>query len=476
MDALLTTTPAAASNGDLTDFYWSNLYIQDKRDQLLPLTLNRAQQHFLANRTGRDLVLKARQMGLSTVIQADQFVAAITTRTRCATLAHDDAGTMFLRRMADRFWVNLPEHVRPPRGLDNATTTSYPTTGSEIFIATAGSKNKGRAGTYTRVHGSEVAFWPDAASVMAGLMQGVPDNGVVVLESTPNGASGWFYERCMEALDGDSTWALHFLSWWWDDGYRMALEAGEMLTYTDEEAALATAHSLTPEQIKWRRAKQKELGRLFPQEYPEDPQSCFLLSGVGYFGDLSDAFTAALDATPQAGHRYVAGLDFAQTTDYTVLSIIDATTMQQVMLLRMNRLPWEEMRRRVIEACRHYNVTALTAETNSMGSTNIEALRSEMGRAGVRTQIVPFTTTNISKAQVMAGLHSAIHEGGLKLLPDAAQRREFVAFTSKQTATGAWSFSAPAGEHDDTVIASALAWDGIIRGAVSLGSSIGTYA
>ena len=211
--------------------YWPLLRIQDKRDNLIPLRLNRVQKHLLANLTGRDLVLKARQMGLSTAIQADQFVTAITRRTRSATLAHDDAGTALLRRMAERFWVNLPDDVRPARGLDNATTTTYPQTGSEVFIATAGSKNKGRAGTYTRVHGSEVAFWPDAAATMAGLMQGVPDTGQVVLESTPNGAQGWFYERCMEALDGNGVWTLHFFPWWWDDGYRLPLEAGETLDY-----------------------------------------------------------------------------------------------------------------------------------------------------------------------------------------------------------------------------------------------------
>lgn len=456
--------------------YWPLLRIQDKRDNLIPLRLNRVQKHLLANLTGRDLVLKARQMGLSTAIQADQFVTAITRRTRSATLAHDDAGTALLRRMAERFWANLPDDKRPPRGLDNATTTTYPQTGSEVFIATAGSKNKGRAGTYTRVHGSEVAFWPDAAATMAGLMQGVPDTGQVVLESTPNGAQGWFYERCMEALDGNGVWTLHFFPWWWDDGYRLPLEAGETLDYDGDELRLVQEHGLTPEQIKWRRAKQAELKHLFIQEYPEDPRSCFLLSGIGYFGDLTGVFTAPWGAVPQAGHRIVGGLDFAQTSDYTVCSLIDATTLQQVALLRLNKLPWAEMRRQVVALCKQWDVSTLTAETNSMGSTNIEELRRELAQAQCKTQIIPFTTTNISKAQVMGGLHSALHEGGLKLLDHADQRRELLAFQSKQTLTGLWQFSAPEGEHDDTVIALALAWDGVARGRVVLGQSMGKWA
>src|SRR5690606_34944342 len=141
--------------------------------------------------------------------------------------------------------VNLPDDKRPPRGLDNATTTSYPLTGSEVLIATAGSKNKGRAGTYSRVHGSEVAFWTDAAATMAGLMQGVPTGGEIILESTPNGAQGWFYERCMEALDGNSIWTLHFYPWWCDKTYSIALEPDEVLTLEPEEKALVERHGLT---------------------------------------------------------------------------------------------------------------------------------------------------------------------------------------------------------------------------------------
>src|SRR6185369_11301344 len=112
----------------------------------------------------------------------------------------------------------------------------------------------------------------------------------VALESTPNGAQGFFYEKCMEALSGNSVWKLHFYPWWWDDEYKLPLTVEEMTFgwfYSDDEQKLIAEHSLTDEQIKWRREKVKELGRLFPQEYPEDVVSCFLTSGNSYFGDLT---------------------------------------------------------------------------------------------------------------------------------------------------------------------------------------------
>jgi len=156
---------------------------------------------------------------------------------------------------------------------------------------------------------------------MAGAMQG--GNPDIILESTPNGAQGYFYGLCMEALDGDSIWKLHFYPWWWDDFYRISLSDGEQLEYSSDEAKLVEQHHLDPEQIKWRRQKQKELKGLFIQEYPEDPISCFITSGRSYFGDLTDVFTAPPNAVHDPTHRYGAGLDFAQTEDYLSMTVFD---------------------------------------------------------------------------------------------------------------------------------------------------------
>lgn len=438
--------------------YADQLVILDKNNQIVPFRPNRAQLEFRRTKTGRDLILKARQLGMSTEIQSDHFLSAITRTTTAATLAHDDPTTQKLRRMARRFYDGLSNP--PPRGLDNATTTTYPQTGSEVTIATAGSLAVGRGGTYSHVHGSEVAFWKDAESLMAGLLQGVPLSGQIALESTPNGAQGWFYERCMEALDGASNWKLHFFAWWYDAGYVLPLSEGESLEpYTESEQSLITAHHLTPEQIQWRRFKQRELGRLFLQEYPEDPRSCFLASGIGYFSDithLADVFTAPTNAQPVTGHRYVAALDFGQANDYTALSVADATTRQEVELWSDNHKPWGDLRAKVLATCQRWGVESLHPESNSMGSTNIEELVKEFRKAGCKTTIRPFETTAQSKPMMVVALHWALDEGGFKLLPDSKGRQEIDAYTAKQTANGHWTYEGL--PHDDTVIARMGVW------------------
>jgi hypothetical protein len=427
------------------------LRILDKDKSLVPFRWNRAQRHFHQNRTGRDLILKARQLGFSTYVQGEMYHRAVTSTRTTMTMAHDDETTQKLRRMADRFWEHHKfNSIQPLRRYSNATLTSYPEFDSECVIATAGSKEAGRGGTYTDFHGSEVAFWKDAEKIIAGAMQGGhPD---VILESTPNGAQGYFYERCMEALRGDSIWTLHFYPWWWDDAYRIELDPGEVLEYTKDEAALVEKHNLSPEQIKWRRYKQKELKAAFIQEYPEDPVTCFITSGNPYFGNLEGVFTEGIgEYIP--GHKYAAGLDFAQTLDFMSMTVLDFTDKKQVDLLHVNKLEWKEQRQRVARMYEKWHLPGILAEANSIGSVNIEALQD------MDLVVVPFDTTNASKAEIMSNLHDALHDGGWKLLDNEIMKHEFRIFVAVQLPSGVWRLAAEGDGHDDTVISTALAYE-----------------
>jgi hypothetical protein len=444
------------------------LRIQNKDGDIVPLQLNRAQRELIDNMTGRDIVLKARQLGVSTVIQAWHFYQQMQGNYRTNTLCHDDDLTGTLRRMSDLFYSELPEKTQPPRKYANAKLTAYDTLKSESSIATVGGtggksgKKKGRGGSVNRIHGSEVAFWPNARGVMSAAMQaGNPD---IILESTPNGMVGWFYEQCQAAIDGNSVWALHFFPWWYDEEYCIPLEDGETLTYAEDEHVLIDAHGLTAEQIKWRRNKIKEIPQDFPQEYPEDEHSCFLSSGKSFFGDTEHIYTAPLDVEPLPARRYVGGLDFAQTGDYLSLTILDTVELCQVDQLHINNLPWQEMRRQVSVMANKWDAD-IYGEGNSMGTTNIELLQSgEVLEDESRIEpvkIAIFWTTTASKPPLIQGLYHAMHESGLRLQPRAFQKQEMRAFISRQNANGHWQYMAGEGAHDDFVISLALGWYGI---------------
>lgn len=457
---------------DTIEFSETFLYIFDKDQNRTKLLMNPVQKDFLKNKTGRDLVLKARQFGISTAIQADFFRLATTRRAVIATIAHDDKTTQKLRRMSERFYQNLPKVVKQPvRKTANSILTVYSDYDSEYEIYTAGNLEGGRGGSYSHIHGSEVAFWKDAEKIVSGLMQGGKPH--IHLESTPNGAQGYYYNLVMEALDGNNDWKLHFYPWWFDGQYTEPILPDELDSFKkslkDDELALVDKEHLTLDQINWRRKKQRELKHLFIQEYPENPKTCFLLSGVGYFGYIDNCFTADMNHEYNPDYKYYAGLDFAQTNDYTVCSIVCKDTKQQVALLRLNKLEWSEMRRQVINLCKKFNVRMLWAEENSMGSTNIEMLRKEMYAVDCKTRIRPFVTTNISKHDIMSELHESLHEDKFKLLPDENQKREFAAFVSKQTLTGLWQLAAAEGEHDDIVIATALSWQASLKSGTGFG-------
>ncbi len=430
---------------DPAQFAYSNLRILNKDKKLVPLKWNKAQSHFHSKRTGRDLILKARQLGFTTYIQGELFRREIKSTRTSITLAHDADTTSKIRLMADRFWENYYSNgERVSRKYANASMTTYPKHDTVATIATAGSLHAGRGDTYTDLHGSEVAFWPDAESIIAGAMQGgQPD---VILESTPNGAQGYFYELCMESLSGNGVWKNHFYPWWWDESYRIRSVNGERLQLTDEEKELARQNNLDSEQIRWRRNKQAELKHLFKQEYPEDPITCFLTSGNSYFGDLSNVFTAPMNVEYDPDHRYFAGLDFGQSSDFTAMPVLDLTTKCQVDLLHINKLAWSEQRRRIVEMYKKWHIERLGAESNSIGSVNIEALSND------KLNIQPFVTNNESKAFIMSNLYEAIHSNGWKLQPYPVERHEMQIFTSVQLPSGIWRLAADGEGHDDTVI------------------------
>jgi hypothetical protein len=446
--AAIPTPNQVVTNPEL--FSSTFLKILDKEKKLVPFRWNKAQRDFHFKRTGRDLILKARQLGFSTYIQGELFRRAVTKATTSISLAHDGELTTKLRMMADRFYDNCKfGSIQPTRKYANASLASYPEFNSSCSIGTAGNLSVGRGDTYSDFHGSEVAFWRDAESIIAGAMQG--GNPDVVLESTPNGAQGYFYELCMEALSRNGVWTLHFYPWWFDDSYRIPLVLGEQISLTDEERNIANEHSLDDEQIKWRRNKQKELKHLFQQEYPEDPITCFLTSGNSYFGNPMRFMNAPMTAEYNPEHEYIAGLDFGQTNDFTAMVVLDKTTKRQVDLLHINKLEWSEIRRRIVSKYTEWHCTRMAAESNSIGSVNIEALQYD------GLSIIPFETTNISKAEICSNGYDAFDTGGWQLQDYPVQRHEYSIFVSSQTATGVWRLAAEGDGHDDTVIAGMIA-------------------
>jgi hypothetical protein len=454
---------------DFPAFAEKYLRIQNKRMQTVPLRLNSIQRRFLRERTGRDVVLKSRQVGISTVEQARMFWKARTGTVATMTLGKDEENKTRLRLMWQEFQKNLPKDTMPKPKYDNGGLIVHTDTGSYQVMNVAGAKGAGRSFSFTDVHLSEVAFFTtDPVALLTGIQNsGEPES--ILLESTPNGESGFFYELCMELLqDPDqSPWKLHFFPWFEMDEYELPLEPGEVIEPDEEEAELIEKHGLNLRKIKWRRFKIAEAlgGKAdFLQEYPEDPITCFKTSGESFFGNVDYAYVSPpdIETEPIPGDVYVAGLDFGQDPDPTALRIRNRRTGCSVAGLRVRQEDWSVMRKQALDLCKFWGVKLMWAESNSAGS-NIEDMRKEK-YSGLRIKAVAMTFP--LKRDLSNSFRAAVWEKRCKIFDTPTVRAEIKSAKRKPTEYG-WTMEIPRrtakdGEehsHGDDVIAEMLSWE-----------------
>ena len=257
------------------------LKIRDKRGHLLRLHLNRAQRDLEKTSGKRNIVLKARQLGVTTYVAARFFVSCITREgTLSVQVAHDQRSAEEIFRIVHRLLENLPESLRQGALVTsraNVRQIVFPMLDSEYRVETAADPNAGRGLTIHNLHCSEVARWPrDVSETLASLRAAVPPDGEIFLESTPNGAGGTFYDEWQRAPQ--TGYVRHFYPWWWDPNYRREVEIVE---FSEQERELMHKHNLDPAQIAFRREMRANFGNRAPEEYAEDPESCFLASGDG---------------------------------------------------------------------------------------------------------------------------------------------------------------------------------------------------
>lgn len=277
---------------DFTFYAPRCLKIRAKDGQIVPFALNHAQEYLHGRleaqreRTGkvRALVLKGRQQGISTYL-GGRFYHRATFRKglRVFILTHEQDATNNLFGMVDRYHQHNP--IAPSTSAANAKELFFDRLESGYAVGTAGAKAVGRSQTVQLFHGSEVAFWPNASTHFAGVVQAIPDlpGTEIVLESTANGVGGEFHERWQQAEAGIGDYEAIFIPWFWSPEY--SRKVPDAFVLDEEEQAYRDAYALTLEQMAWRRNKIAELKDplLFKQEYPATAAEAFQSTGHDSF-------------------------------------------------------------------------------------------------------------------------------------------------------------------------------------------------
>jgi hypothetical protein len=200
------------------------------------------------------------------------------------------------------------------------------------------------------------------------------------------------------------------------------------------------------------------------RDYAQEFEARFLqVEGAGVFRGVT-AVARLKPAGPTRGHIHVFGVDWGRTNDYTVVSVLDATLMEQRVIDRYSQVEWEFQTERLHKLAEVYKPVTIVAEANSMGSPLVERLQRGYGRlVGAPRAALPvygWTATNASKAAAIQALSLGIEQGAITLLDDAVQTGELLAFEGKETPAKMLRYSAPPGMHDDTVTALSLAYLG----------------
>ena len=254
------------------------LLVRTREGRTAPLKANAAQRTFERRRGERNIVLKARQMGLTTWAAARFFLKTISRPgTLTLQVAHIQESAEEIFRIVHRFLDWLPEelregHLRTSRA--NARQIVFPEIDSQYRVVSAGERNAGRGLTVQNLHCSELARWPgDPAETLAGLRAatapGSEAGAELILESTPDGVGGCFYEEWQKA--GETGMVRHFFPWWMERRYRT--EAVDAASLTGEERELMFRYRLDLKQIGFRRQIRADFRGLARQEYAEEEES-----------------------------------------------------------------------------------------------------------------------------------------------------------------------------------------------------------
>ncbi len=456
---------------------WAMLKIRDKHGHLRRLILNRAQQDLERRSSKRNIVLKARQLGVTTYVASRFFLSCITREgTLSVQVAHDQRSAEEIFRIVHRLLDNLPEPLRKSALVTsraNVRQIVFPVFDSEYRVETAADPNAGRGLTIHNLHCSEVARWPrDVAETLASLRAAVPPDGEIYLESTPNGAGGVFYNEWQSAPQTGYT--RHFYPWWWEPSYR---RKATILKFSDEERELMQKHGLDGEQIAFRREVRANFRNRAPEEYAEDAESCFLASGECVFdveiieqrlrqpapimeeadhGKLLTFFPPIPGGKGYRGKRYILGVDAAgggTEGDYSCVQVIEQASGMQCAELH-GHFPPAALAARVALLARKYNDGLVAVERNNHGHAVLAQLMLGQGYTNVyQMGGQPGWLTNVATRPRMLENLAAMLSAAPFLFLSPRLLEECRTFIRHPDG----SCAAAEGAHDDTVMAMAIA-------------------
>lgn len=456
------------------------------------IVLDKIQKAIEEKRPVRIRLLKARQLGFSTLFQA--IVYSFTSRRQgyhSLVIAHDEDGSKGLFEMNKLFHETLDPMFKPALKKSNEIALEFDGLKSRIDIDTSRNKSAGRSHTYQMVHKSESAYFAFPKEVNLGIANTVPDlPGTMIFDETTANGMNYYYDDVNKSIQGLDGFEFIFIPWVLNPEYKMPAHSEMRLTLEEEEVKRIALKEhkvdLSLEQIAWRRyAIENKCGgdlNLFRQEYPLTPEEAFIFSGrprfdinilrvlkgesinpIGKFGLLDTYEVKDTHAKYVMGVDTSEGLATGDNSSVTILNCRDYTLAAHY----SGKIAPDILATFIAEWGREYNDALAVVECNNHGLVTLNYLKDIYPRVYYRKTFdkvsnewqekIGWQTSARTKPLLIGNLDKALRSG-LKV-KSRQTIDELMTYIIEEDGTT----NASEGKKDDSVISLALAVQGYLE-------------
>ena len=467
------------------------IILHGKTNEEVPFRLNPAQVSMVKEMKENRFVAcpKARQLGITTLTNALALHHSLFIKNAnviCMAIKTDNASEN-LRRIKAMF-KSMPEWVQKVvmewdegKGHQNnvglwSFKSRLTNSNNKLEVASASSEDGTRGKTPTFLHWTETAFSEIAEQIFTSVFPALNrrSKSQIVLESTGNGNTGFYYEVCTGERDG---FGVVFMPWFLDADYRVEgekLTEEEMVEIKDRMGVDIPEH-LDEAQLRWYLQTSKTVGKMkCQQEYPVNVDQVFLSTSLSFFShkatqsvtvketvytlDYSNGFLSKVLhgpglvwETPKSTSEYLISADVSEgVIDYTSINVFDPAG-EEVAYWHGKYSP-DDVCDILFHLGRHFNNAWIAVESNGIGAYVLNYLRTKHfyqwihqfdGKPGVRTTVT-------SKPEMLSTLQSQIISGALRFHNEVLPK-EMVTFQAD-------TLKATKGTniHDDSVMSAAI--------------------
>lgn len=493
---------------------WIELFgkIPDKSGKVVKLKMNPQQKYLMTNMQKYNIVLKSRQLGISSICMIYSLYLTLTKpNVTCLLMSHSMGSVSENFAKLRAMYDYLPDYVKLRETANNRTMLQFENH-SKIICCTCGSKDNCRGSSIIFAHISEASSCKEENlnTQLVAIEQALVPGGKLIIESTAKGVGNTFHTLWTGAVGNENNYMPFFFPWWSDKGknsmfgkeYKEFAELykareGHSLTVDelDETEQWLYDKGTTLEMLMWRRIKIRNNGEsAFVQEFPSNDTEAFLNSDGANVFDIKaiherlmgvDKYTKILKSPenlpkevkpykqylkiweyPQKGKRYYIGGDFSEGLsgkhDYSVIEVFDINGFQCAEF-RTNKVKPYIMAEILWRLGLYFNRALMCIERASAGQTIISKLVEEyrymnmvrykyFDRArGKRSSKWGWETSQTSKPKMINDFVE-MFETGQMCINSKELLNEMKVFQSEDGKMGA-----VVGSHDDTVMATALA-------------------